>query len=59
MKAIDHPIVCDSLYNAKGVCPKSISRMALHSKSIEFTDMKGKTQKIGSKLPQEFESLLK
>ncbi len=58
MKAIDHPIVCDALYNAKGVCPKNISRMALHSKSIEFTDMKGKTIKVESKLPAEFENLL-
>lgn len=59
MKAIDHPIVCDPLYNTKGVCPKEISRMALHSKSIEFVDMKGKTIKVESKLPVEFENLLK
>lgn len=54
MKYLNHPVVCDALYNPKGSCPKSISRMALHAKSIEFKDLKGKTVKIESKLPTEF-----
>mgnify|MGYP001592668803 CR=1 FL=1 len=59
MKAIDHPVVCDSLYNEKSVCPKGLKRMALHAKSIEFTDQKGKVLKIESPLPKEFEKMLK
>lgn len=59
MKAIDHPVVCDILYNPKGLCPKGIKRMALHAKSIEFKDLKGNVVKIESPLPKEFERMLK
>jgi len=54
MKYINHPIVCDTLYNPKGSCPKDISRMALHAKSIEFKNLKGEVVKIESSLPREF-----
>jgi len=43
MKFLNHPVVCDSLYNPNQPCPAGISRMALHAKSIEFKDLKGKT----------------
>jgi len=59
MKSVDHPVVGDSLYNPYGPCPKGIKRMALHAKSIEFTDMKGKILKIESPLPKEFQSIVK
>ena len=59
MKAIDHPIVCDSLYNPKGPCPKDIKRMGLHATSIEFKDLKGKIVKIGSPLPLIFRKVVK
>lgn len=59
MKFLNHPVVCDSLYNPKGLCPKGIKRMALHAKSIEFKDLKGKTIKIESPLPWEFKKVLK
>jgi 23S rRNA pseudouridine1911/1915/1917 synthase len=59
MKGIDHPVVCDPLYNPSGPCPKSIKRMALHALSIEFTDLKGKKVKIESKLPKEFGDIVK
>ena len=64
MKFLNHPIVCDSLYNPSGSCPKEISRMALHAKSIEFNlpaqagDMKGKTIKVESPIPKEFKKML-
>ncbi len=58
MKYLNHPVVCDSLYNPEGFCPKEFKRMALHAKSIEFKDLKGKTIKVESKLPKEFEKLL-
>ncbi len=59
MKFLNHPVACDLLYSPTGVCPKGIKRLALHAKSIEFKDMKGKTVKIESKIPKEFLSVVK
>ncbi len=62
MKYLNHPVVCDSLYNAPKSgqtdqsCPKGITRMALHAREIEFKDLKGKTVKIESPLPKEFQN---
>ncbi len=58
MKFLNHPVVGDTLYNPEGFCPKGISRMALHAKSIEFKDLKGKTVKVESPLPKEFKKVL-
>ncbi|HNW71437.1 MAG TPA: RluA family pseudouridine synthase [Candidatus Paceibacterota bacterium] len=58
MKYLNHPIVCDSLYDLKGFCPKNLSRMALHAKSIEFKNLKGETLKVESPIPKEFEKIL-
>ncbi|MBP6883611.1 MAG: RluA family pseudouridine synthase [Candidatus Pacebacteria bacterium] len=58
MKYASHPVVCDSLYNPTGPCPKSFSRMALHAKSIEFKDLKGKIVKVESPLPKEFKGIV-
>ena len=54
MKFLNHPVVCDSLYNPGGHCPKEISRMALHAKSIELKNLKGETIKIESPIPAQF-----
>lgn len=59
MKYLNHPVVCDALYNPGSACPKGIKRLALHAKSIEFKNPKGETVKIESKLPKEFEKLQK
>jgi 23S rRNA pseudouridine1911/1915/1917 synthase len=59
MKYLNHPVVCDELYNPEGHCPKGIDRMALHAKSIEFKDLKGKTIKVDSSLPKEFTTIYK
>ena len=59
MKYLNHPVVCDSLYNPDNPCPKGITRMALHAKSIEFKDMKGNVVKVESPLPKEFIKLQK
>lgn len=53
MKYLNHPVVCDSLYDPKGFCPKGLERLALHAKSIEFKDLKGKTIKVESPVPKE------
>jgi len=58
LKFLNHPVVCDSLYNPDNPCPKGISRLALHAKSIEFKDLKGKTVKVESPLPKEFKKVV-
>jgi len=59
MKFINHPVVCDSLYNPNEACPKGLNRLALHAKSIEFKNLKGKIIKIESPLPKEFKKMVK
>ena len=59
MKFLNHPVTCDSLYNPGKPCPKGISRLALHAKSIEFKNLKGETVKIESPLPAEFKKVVK
>jgi 23S rRNA pseudouridine1911/1915/1917 synthase len=54
MKYLNHPVVGDELYNPDGPSPKGFKRMALHAVSIEFTNLKGDTIKVESKLPKEF-----
>jgi len=58
MKYFNFPVACDSLYNPGKPCPTGFKRLALHAKSIEFKDPKGRTLKIESPLPKEFEKLL-
>jgi 23S rRNA-/tRNA-specific pseudouridylate synthase len=57
MKYLNHPVVCDSLYNPDNPCPKGISRVALHAKSIEFKNLKGEIVKIESPIPKEFKEI--
>ena len=59
LKFLNHPVACDSLYNPDNPCPKGLSRLALHAKSIEFKDLKGKIQKVESPLPSEFKKVVK
>lgn len=54
MKYLNHPVVCDSLYNPDNPCPKGLKRMALHAKSIEFKNLKGDTVKVESPIPLQF-----
>lgn len=58
MKFLNHPVVCDELYNSGKPTPIGFTRLALHSKSIELKNPKGVTLKIEAPLPKEFESLL-
>jgi len=52
--AIQHPIVGDSLYAPKRPPALGFTRAALHAKSIEFLDMKGKRMKVEAPLPEDF-----
>ena len=58
LKFLNHPVVCDALYNPNGPCFKGLKRLALHAKSIEFTNLKGKIVKIESSLPKEFKKIV-
>jgi 23S rRNA pseudouridine1911/1915/1917 synthase len=64
MKYLNHPVVCDSLYNPTGSCPLGFSRLALHAKAIEFHlfkkagSLEGETLKVESTLPKEFKKLI-
>lgn len=59
LKFLNHPVVYDSLYNPNNPCPKGLSRLALHAKSIEFKDLKGRTIKVESPVPKEFKKMVK
>ncbi|MGH7249513.1 MAG: RluA family pseudouridine synthase [Minisyncoccia bacterium] len=59
MKFLNHPVVCDSLYNPGAPCPKGIYRLALHAKKIEFKNLKGKTVTVESNVPREFLKVVK
>ena len=58
-KAVNHPIVCDSLYAPERQCALGFGRPALHSYSIEFTKMDGKSVKIVAPLPADFTAACK
>ncbi len=57
MKYLNHPVICDALYDGEGPCPKPFDRLALHAKSIEFKGPKGKVIKVESPLPKEFTTI--
>lgn len=57
-KAINHPIVCDSLYASKKEKALGFERLALHSRSIEFGLLGGKQIKVEAPYPEDFEKAL-
>jgi 23S rRNA pseudouridine1911/1915/1917 synthase len=56
LKAIHHPIVCDSLYAPKQDC-LGFSRLMLHAKSISFEKITGGSLEVKSELPEEYKVL--
>lgn len=56
MKFINFPVACDKLYAPKNLCPVGLNRLALHAKSIEFQNLDGRTLKVESPIPKEFEN---
>ena len=59
LKFVNHPVVCDSLYNPNNPCPKGLKRLALHACSIEFKNLKGEIVKVESPLPLQFRKIVK
>lgn len=57
-KAINHPVVCDSLYAPNQDC-LGFSRLALHARSIIFKSLNGQDISVESPLPKEFEIQIK
>jgi 23S rRNA pseudouridine1911/1915/1917 synthase len=55
MKAINHPIVCDSLYAPKMPPALGFERLALHAESVTFTSVSGKAISVTAPLPMDFE----
>ena len=53
-KAINHPVVCDSLYAPKRESVLGFTRLALHSRSIEFTELNGSRRVVEAPLPADF-----
>ncbi len=53
-KAINCPVVCDSLYAPKRKPALGFKRLALHAKILEFADFDGKKVMIEAPLPEDF-----
>lgn len=53
-KAINHPVVADSLYAENHPKTLDFERLALHSKSISFTNREGKPILVEAPLPEDF-----
>ena len=58
LKAIHHPIVCDSLYASKKACVKGLNRQALHARAITWLNDSGQWQQVSSALPDDFTKAL-
>lgn len=54
-KAVNHPIVADSLYASKKGKALGFERLALHAYSIEFNSINGKKIKVIAPHPEDFE----
>ncbi|MEI8327537.1 MAG: RluA family pseudouridine synthase [Candidatus Taylorbacteria bacterium] len=54
MSAVNHPVVGDSLYAPRRLPALGFDRLALHSYSIEFTNMAGQKLKVLAPLPPDF-----
>ena len=53
MKAVNHEIVCDSLYAPKKPCVCGLNRLALHAKSIQYHDKIGSPHIVEAELPDD------
>jgi 23S rRNA pseudouridine1911/1915/1917 synthase len=58
-KAINHPVVGDSLYAPKRGYALGFKRLALHSRMLTFKTIDNKTLSIEAPLPEDFENALK
>ena len=55
MKALHHPIVCDSLYAPKRGCALGFERLALHAYTLVLEDAHGTEHTFTAEFPEDFE----
>ena len=55
LKALGHPIIADAVYAAKMPKVLGFERLALHARSITFTDAKGEKRQFEAPYPADFE----
>ena len=59
LKAISHPVVCDSLYGGKRMtCPLELKRHFLHANFLEFVSPSGARLKLEADLPEDLAEVL-
>ncbi|PCI30859.1 RluA family pseudouridine synthase [Candidatus Kaiserbacteria bacterium] len=58
LKAIHHPIVCDSLYAPKRECALGFNRLALHASKLTVELPGGEVKEFEAPLPEDFKSAL-
>ena len=59
MKAINHPVVCDSLYAPERPCALGFGRTALHAYSLTFHKMNGEAVTVTAPIPADFKKACK
>lgn len=59
LRAIEKPIVCDSLYAPNRDCLLGFNRLALHARQISFFDTSGERVTIEAEFPEDFDKALK
>lgn len=59
LKAIEKPIVCDSLYAPNRDSLMDFKRLALHAREISFFDMEGERITLTADFPEDFQNALK
>jgi 23S rRNA pseudouridine1911/1915/1917 synthase len=57
-KAINYPLVADSLYAPGRENSLGFQRLALHSKKIRFLDMEGESHEVVAPYPEDFEKAI-
>lgn len=58
-KAINYPLVADSMYAPTIENTLGFKRLALHSASVSFHDLKGKIHEVEAPYPEDFEQALR
>ena len=59
LKAISHPVVCDSFYGGKRMtCPLGLKRHFLHANFLEFVSPSGSRLKLEADLPEDLAEVL-
>lgn len=58
LKAIEKPIVCDSLYAPNRDCLLDFKRLALHAREISFFDIEGERITLTADFPEDFQNAL-